>query len=189
MHGLVTLFLEVIALTIILLLVGLFVLVVLVFATRVIVVSIVLMTIIILLIVTIVPVALVVVMILATMLLVAQITAASNGKMGHLLFFLLFHLLDLLKDTSHFIGSLMLLEKDNKPKWVRRQHLVHLRKLVLMCLGLREEDLFVLLLCCGQLHHSMDVATVKVAEKLYSMLHELMHWHVGRLLGGAKPEN
>jgi hypothetical protein len=33
----------------------------------------------------------------------------------------------------------------------------------------------------------MDVTTAKVAEKLYSTLHELMHWHEGGLLGSAKP--
>jgi hypothetical protein len=33
----------------------------------------------------------------------------------------------------------------------------------------------------------MDVATIEVAEELYLMLHELMHWHEGGLLGGAKP--
>ncbi len=32
-----------------------------------------------------------------------------------------------------------------------------------------------------------DVATIKVGEELYSMPHELMHWHEGGLLGGAKP--
>ncbi len=35
---------------------------------------------------------------------------------------------------------------------------------VLMCLEVREEDLFTLLLCCWQLHCLMDVAIVKVAE-------------------------
>jgi hypothetical protein len=35
----------------------------------------------------------------------------------------------------------------------------------------------------------MDIATDKVAEELYLMPHEVMHWHEGRLLGGAKPTN
>ncbi len=56
-----------------------------------------------------------------------------------------------------------------------------------MRLGLRKEDLFALLLHCGQLYCSTDVATTEVAEELYSMLHELMHWHEGRLFGSAKP--
>jgi hypothetical protein len=56
-----------------------------------------------------------------------------------------------------------------------------------MCLGLREEDLFALLLRCEKLHHSTDVATVKVTEELYLTLNELMHWHEGGLLCGTKP--
>ncbi len=72
---------------------------------------------------------------------------------------------------------------------VHRHHLVHLHELVLMRLRLHEEDLLALLLHCGQLHRSMDVATVKVAEELYLMLHEFMHRHEGGLFGGAKPKN
>jgi hypothetical protein len=56
-----------------------------------------------------------------------------------------------------------------------------------MCLGLRKEDLFALLLRRRQLHRLTDVATIKVAKKLYLTLLELMHWHEGGLLGGAKP--
>jgi hypothetical protein len=56
-----------------------------------------------------------------------------------------------------------------------------------MRLGLCKEDLFALLLRCGQLHCSTDVATAKVAEELYSTPHELMHWHEGRLPGSVKP--
>jgi hypothetical protein len=37
-------------------------------------------------------------------------------------------------------------------------------ELVLMCLEVQEEDLFALLLHCWQLHYSMEVAVVKVAE-------------------------
>jgi hypothetical protein len=37
-------------------------------------------------------------------------------------------------------------------------------ELVLMCLELRKEDLFALLLRCWQLHCSMEVAVVEVAE-------------------------
>jgi hypothetical protein len=35
----------------------------------------------------------------------------------------------------------------------------------------------------------MEVATLKVAEKLYSMPCDLMHWHESRLLGRTKPAN
>jgi hypothetical protein len=35
----------------------------------------------------------------------------------------------------------------------------------------------------------MDVTTRKVAEELYLMPHELMRWHEGGLLGGAKPSD
>ncbi len=37
-------------------------------------------------------------------------------------------------------------------------------ELVLMHLEGHKEDLFALLLCCWQLHYSMEVAVVKVAE-------------------------
>jgi hypothetical protein len=33
------------------------------------------------------------------------------------------------------------------------------------------------LLSCGYFHCSIEVATLKVAEKLYLMLHELVHQH------------
>jgi hypothetical protein len=33
----------------------------------------------------------------------------------------------------------------------------------------------------------MEVAILKIAEKLYLMLHELMHWHESGLLGSTKP--
>jgi hypothetical protein len=56
-----------------------------------------------------------------------------------------------------------------------------------MRLGLHKEDLFALLLHHWQLHHSTDVTTIKVAEKLYLTPHEPMHWHEGRLLGGTEP--
>ncbi len=171
MHGLVTPFLELFALAIILLLVGLFVLEVLVFATRVIVALIVLMTFAMSLVVTIVSVALMVVEILAIMLPVAQITAASNKKMRRLLLFWLLFLLDLVKDASCFIGSLTLLKKGNELKQVCENHLVCFCKLELMHLELHKEDLFAFLLRYGQLDCSTDVATVKVAEELYLMLH------------------
>jgi hypothetical protein len=56
-------------------------------------------------------------------------------------------------------------------------------------LRLREEDLFTLCLHCGYVHCPTEVATLKVAEKLHSTLHELVHWHECRLLGCTKPAN
>jgi hypothetical protein len=35
----------------------------------------------------------------------------------------------------------------------------------------------------------MEVATLKIAEELYLMPHELVHWHESGLLGGTKPVN
>jgi hypothetical protein len=35
----------------------------------------------------------------------------------------------------------------------------------------------------------MEVVTLKVAEKLHSMPHELVHWHKSGLLGHTKPAN
>jgi hypothetical protein len=58
-----------------------------------------------------------------------------------------------------------------------------------MRLGLQEEDLFTLLLHSGYFHHSMEVVTLKVAEKLHFTPYELVHWHESRLLGRTKPAN
>ncbi len=68
-------------------------------------------------------------------------------------------LLDLVKDAGRFIGSLALLEKGYEPKQVCGHHLVCFRELVLMCHR-------PLLMRCGQLHCSTDVATIEVAEEL-----------------------
>ncbi len=65
--------------------------------------------------------------------------------------------------------------------------LVQVRKLKLMRLGLREEDLFTLLLCRGYFHCLTEVATLKIAEKLSLTLHELVDWHESGLLGSTKP--
>ncbi len=35
----------------------------------------------------------------------------------------------------------------------------------------------------------MEVATIKVAEKLYLTPHDLMHWHESRLLRSTEPAN
>ncbi len=58
-----------------------------------------------------------------------------------------------------------------------------------MCLRLCEADLFTLLLHCGYVHHPTKVATLKVAEKLHSTPHELVHRHERKLLGCTKPAN
>ncbi len=56
-----------------------------------------------------------------------------------------------------------------------------------MCLRLREEDLFTLLLPHEHFHCLMEVATLEIAEEQYLTLHELVHWHEGGLLGHTKP--
>jgi hypothetical protein len=58
-----------------------------------------------------------------------------------------------------------------------------------MRLGLHEKKMFTLLLCRGYFHCLALVATLEVAEKLYSTLHELVHWHESGLLGRTKPAN
>ena len=66
-----------------------------------------------------------------------------------LLFWLLLVLGNLFKNASCLVGCLTLLEESNKFEQVSRHCLVQVRKLELMRLGLRKEDLFTLLLCCG----------------------------------------
>ncbi len=96
---------------------------------------------------------------------------------------------NLLKNASHLVGCLTLLKEGNHSEWVGRYHLVQVGELVLMCPRLREEDLFTLLLCHRYVHHSMEVVTLKVAEKLHLTPHELMHWHESGLLCHTKPAN
>jgi hypothetical protein len=136
LHGLVTLFLEVIALAITLLLVGLFAFVVLVFATRVIMALIFSMLTVMLSFFAMMSVASMVVTIFATMLPVAQILAASNSKISRILLFQLFFLLDLVKDVGRFISSLTWLKEGHEPKRVCGHHLDCFHKLVLMRLAL-----------------------------------------------------
>jgi hypothetical protein len=178
-HGLVTLFLEVIALAIILLVVGLAVPRVLVGASTMIMASIVLTTIIRLTIVTIMSVALMVIAIfVTTVLLVAQFTATCCRNMSRTLFLWLLLVPGiLLKNASCLVGCLTLLKEGNHSERVGRYRLVQVSKLVLVCLGLREEDLYTLLLRRGYIHRSTEVVTLKVAEKLHLTPHELMHWH------------
>ncbi len=106
-----------------------------------------------------------------------------------LLLWLLLVLGNLLENASSLVGCLTLLEESDQLERVSRHHLVQVRKLELMRLGLQEENLFTLLLCHGYFHHSTEVATLKVAEKLYLTPLELMHWHDSGLLGHTKPAN
>ncbi len=126
MHGLVTLFLEVIGLVIILLVVGLAVPQVLVVALATIMASIVSMTIIWSAIITVVLVALMTVAVVATaMLAVAQLTATCSRKMSRFLFlWLLLILGNLIKNASRLVGCLTLLEEGNHSEQVGRYHLV-----------------------------------------------------------------
>jgi hypothetical protein len=103
-----------------------------------------------------------------------------------LFFWLLFILGNLLENASHFAGRLTLLEESNELEWISGHHLVQVRKLELMHLGLRTEDLFTLLLHHGYFHRLTEVATLKIAEKLYLIPHELVHWRESGLLGSTK---
>jgi hypothetical protein len=104
--------------------------------------------------------------------------------MSHFLFFWLLFILDnLLKNASRFVGCLTLLEEKDELERVSEHCLVQIHKLKLMCLGLRTEDLFTLLLSRGHFHHLAEVATLKIAEELYLMPYELVHWHESRFLG------
>jgi hypothetical protein len=58
-----------------------------------------------------------------------------------------------------------------------------------MQLRLRKENLFTLLLRRRHNHHSMKVATLEVAKKLYLTPHELVHWHESGLLGSTELAN
>jgi hypothetical protein len=96
---------------------------------------------------------------------------------------------NLLENASCLVGCLTLLKEGNHSERVGRYHLVQVGELVLVRLGLRKEDLFTLLLRCGYIHCSMEVVTLKVAEKLHSMPHELVHWHESRPFCRTKPAN
>ncbi len=126
MHGLVTLFLEVIALVIIFLVVGLAVPCVLVVASTTIMALIVSMTIIWSAIIAVALVALMTVAVVVTaMLAVAQLTATCSRKMSHFLFlWLLLILGNLIKNASRLVSRLTLLKEGNHSEWVGRYHLV-----------------------------------------------------------------
>ncbi len=177
MHGLVALFLGVIALAIILLVVGLGTFQVLVVTSRAIVASVNLMTVVRLVIVAITSVAsMIVVVVMTAMLMVACFTATHGRKMSRFLFLQLLLILgNLIKNASCLVGHLTLLKEGNHSEQVGRHHLIQVGKLVLVRLGLRKEDLFTLLLRRGYIHHSTEVVNLKVAEKLHLTPHELMH--------------
>jgi hypothetical protein len=104
--------------------------------------------------------------------------ATCSRKLSHfLLFWLLLVLGNLIENASCLVGCLTLLKESNQLEWVSRHCRVQVCELELMCLGLRKEDLFTLLLHHEYFHCLMEVATLKVAENLYSTLHELMHCH------------
>ncbi len=85
-------------------------------------------------------------------------------KMSRFTFlWLLLVLGNLLKNASHLVGCLTLLKESNHLERVDRHHLVQVSKLVLVCLTLRKENLLTLLLHCGYVHCSTEVATLEVA--------------------------
>ncbi len=96
---------------------------------------------------------------------------------------------NLLENASRLVGCLTLLEEGNHLERVSRHCLVQVGELVLVCLGLHEENLFTLLLHRWYVHRSTEVTTLKIAEMLYSMPHELVHWHESGLLRSTEPSN
>ncbi len=115
--------------------------------------------------------------------------ATCNRKLSRFLFLWLLVLGHLLENANRLVGCLTLLEESNHPERVSRYRLVQIDKHVLVCLSLHKKDLFTLLLHCRYVHCSTEVATLKVAEKLYLMPHELMHWHESGLLSSTEPAN
>ncbi len=109
--------------------------------------------------------------------------------MSRLVLFWLLVLDNLLANTSCLVGCLTLLKESDHLERVGRDCVVQVCKFELMCLGLRKEDLFTLLLRPGYFHCLSEVATLEVAEKLYSMPHELVHQHDSVLLCRMKPAN
>jgi hypothetical protein len=125
-HGLVTLFLEVIALVIILLVAGLAVPRVLVVVLTTIMTSTVSMTIIWLAIIAVTSVtSMTVAVVVTAILVVAQLTATCSMKMSRFLFLRLLLILgNLIKNASRLVGCLTLLEEGNHSERVGRYHLV-----------------------------------------------------------------
>jgi hypothetical protein len=126
MHGLVDLFLGVIALAIILLVVGLRAFQVFVITSRAIVASIVSMTIVRSVIVAITSVAPMIVAVFTTaMLMVARYTATCGRNMSRFLFlWLLLVLGNLIKNASRLVGCLALLKESNHSERVGRHCLI-----------------------------------------------------------------
>ncbi len=190
MHGLVTCFLEGIALAIIILVVGLVALHVLVIASRAIMVPIVLITIVGSLIIVVTLVALMIVVIFMTaILMVGQFMATCDRKLSRFPFLWLLVLGNLLENTSRLVSCLTLLKEGDHLERISRHCLVQVGKLVLVHLGLREEDLFTLLLLRRYVHCLTEVTTIKVAEKLHSTPRELVHQHESGLLRITEPAN
>jgi hypothetical protein len=132
-HGLITLFLEVITLAIILLVIGLVAPHVLVIALRTILAPIVLMTIVGWSIIAVASVASVIVAIFTTaMLTVAQFMATCNRKLSRFPFLWLLVLGNLFENASRFVSCLTLLEEGNHFERVSRHRLVQVGKLVLV---------------------------------------------------------
>ncbi len=115
--------------------------------------------------------------------------ATCNRKLGCFPFFWLLVFGNLLENASHLVGCLTLLEEGNHLEQVSRHLPVQVGELVLVRLGLHKEDLYTLLLCHRYIHCSTEVTTLKVAEELYSTLHELVHWHESELLRNTEPAN
>jgi hypothetical protein len=115
--------------------------------------------------------------------------ATCDRKLSCFPFLRLLVLGNLLKNASHLVGCLTLLEEGNHLERVSRNRLVQVGKLVLVRLGLRKEDLFTLLLHHRYFHHLTEVTTLKVAEKLYLMPHELVHRRESGLLRSTEPAN
>jgi hypothetical protein len=115
--------------------------------------------------------------------------ATCDRKLSRFSFLWLLVLGHLLKNASHLVGCLTLLKEGNHLEQVSSQCLVQVSKLVLVRLGLRKEELFTLLLRHRYVHHLTEVTTLKIAEKLYSTPHELVHQHESRLLRSMEPAN
>ncbi len=116
--------------------------------------------------------------------------ATWGRNMSRALFLLLLLVLgNLLKNVSRLAGCLTLLEEGNHSERVGRHRLVQVGKLVLVRLRLRKEDMFTILLRRGYVHRLMEVVALKIAEKLYLTMHELMQRHESGLLGCMKPVN
>ncbi len=94
--------------------------------------------------------------------------------LGGLLSFLL---LELIEYAVCLIGVLALLEEANKHDVVIGQGFMRLRIFLLMLPRHQKEDLLDLLRLRGQLHRRTKEPFLKVAHKLHSSSHVIMHQH------------